>query len=154
MPGTTFSIGNKQSGTFSPFFEKDTIADLEICRKGSRIKDQGFNCKLAYLEYDDNEAQFGQWLLVVGYAPLVLGAVLALRDVAALHLWRYTAYWRRRHPSNASEVDEQGLAETSEVRLVLPTSAEMVQDLPGGKAAPIDCRAREVSGLETSCMAG
>ena len=95
-------------------------------------------------EYDDNEAQFGQWLLVVGYAPLVLGAVLALRDVAALHLWRYTSYWRRRHPSNASEVDEQGLAETSEVRLVLPTSAEMVQVRPPSEdeAPAIEVEAR------------
>ena len=95
-------------------------------------------------EYDDNEAQFGQWLLVVGYAPLVLGAVLALRDVAALHLWRYTAYWRRRHQSNASEVDEQGLAETSEVRLVLPTSAEMVQVRPPSEdeAPAIEVEAR------------
>ena len=94
-------------------------------------------------EYDDNEAQFGQWLLVVGYAPLVLGAVLALRDVAALHLWRYTSYWRRRHASKASEGDEVE-PETSEVRLVLPTSAEMVQVRPPSEdeAPAIEVEAR------------
>ena len=78
-----------------------------------------------------------------GHPPAHEG-LLALRDVAALHLWRYTSYWRRRHPSNASEVDEQGLAETSEVRLVLPTSAEMVQVRPPSEdeAPAIEVEAR------------